>query len=256
MLLGVKKQTSNIAARAELGRFPIFIEIYVSMVKYWLRLNNTPSDRLTNDALYANLHMQEAGLYTWTSMIQFILEQSDFKEVWINKTVTNVNKFLKTLKIRLQANYTEMFKSSMNNDIRKNNKQRNKLRTYRSFKNDHEQENYLTTIRDTKIRSSVTKMRLSNHHLMIEKGRHLGLELEKRICNKCNMNLIEDEKHALMICPVFKDERTRLFTLLALETAEWNDFNVDEKFIQIMKLRTQPIRTGQFIYHIMNWEPN
>jgi hypothetical protein len=38
----------------------------------------------------------------------------------------------------------------------------------------------LTTISDSHIRSSVTQMRLSAHHLMIEKGRHLHLNVEDR----------------------------------------------------------------------------
>ena len=75
---------------------------------------------------------------------------------------------------------------------RGNNKSKNKLITYRTFKLDHKQELYLTKIKDTHIRSSVEKMRLSNHHLMIEKGRHMGLDLDKRICTKCNLNVIED----------------------------------------------------------------
>ena len=70
MILGVKKQTSNIACRAEMGRFPLHLEMYVSMIKYWLRLNKTPRDRLTADALKDNLFMQESGLYTWTNMIK------------------------------------------------------------------------------------------------------------------------------------------------------------------------------------------
>ena len=63
MILGVKKHTSNIACRAEMGRFPLHLEMYVSMIKYWLRLNKTPRDRLTADALNDNLFMQESGVY-------------------------------------------------------------------------------------------------------------------------------------------------------------------------------------------------
>ena len=37
MLLGVIRQTSNIATRAEIGGFPLITEVYVSIIKYWLR---------------------------------------------------------------------------------------------------------------------------------------------------------------------------------------------------------------------------
>ena len=42
----------------------------------------------------------------------------------------------------------------------------------------HMQEKYLHIIKDSKVRSAVTKLRLSAHHLMIEKGRQLRLNLE------------------------------------------------------------------------------
>ena len=120
MILGVKKQTSNIACRAEMGRFPLHLEMYVSMIKYWLRLNKTPRDRLTADALKDNLFMQESGLYTWTSMIKSILEDTNYSEVWTNKGTPNETKFIKDLRVRLEQNLTEMTIRSMHNDNRNN----------------------------------------------------------------------------------------------------------------------------------------
>ena len=216
MILGVKKQTSNIACRAEMGRFPLHLEMYVSMIKYWLRLNKTPRNKITADALKDNLFMQESGLYTWTSMIQSILEDTNYSEVWTNKGTPNETKLIKDLS-------------------------KNKLRTYRTFKLDHKQELYLTHIKDTHIRSSVAKMRLSNHHLMIEKGRHMGLDLDKRIC--------------IMLCPANQNERNILFDLLTKEIYGWHNINTEERFIEIMKIEKQPIQTGIFWHHIMHWEP-
>ena len=90
MLLGVKKQTSSLATRAECGCYPLHLDIYTSMVKYWLRLERAPSDKLISKALACNISIQEAGLFTWTSMIKYILKESNFLDVWHNK-VTNIN---------------------------------------------------------------------------------------------------------------------------------------------------------------------
>ena len=45
----------------------------------------------------------------------------------------------------------------------------------------------------------MTKFRLSNHELMIEKGRHMKIEVCERKCPFCRC--VEDETHFLIICP-------------------------------------------------------
>ena len=47
-----------------------------------------------------------------------------------------------------------------------------KLRTYAKVKTEIGIEKYLISIKNTDIRSKVTKLRLSNHRLAIETGRH------------------------------------------------------------------------------------
>ena len=47
-----------------------------------------------------------------------------------------------------------------------------KLRTYCQYKNVFECENYLLYIKNFKLRQCLTKFRISDHVLEIEKGRH------------------------------------------------------------------------------------
>ena len=54
----------------------------------------------------------------------------------------------------------------------------------------------------------MTKLRLSNHELMIEKGRHLKLAISERKCPFCN--LVEDEAHFLMNCHIYTALRNDL----------------------------------------------
>lgn len=254
MLLRVQKQTSNIGTRAEIGRFPIIIDTYIAMIKYWIRLNNLPDDRVVKDALNANNIMQEKGIYTWTSMIKYILDITGYSSIWRKKMVTNTDKFIEDLRFKLNKNYKELTNRVMFDDNRQNGKGNNKLRTYRKFKNDHKQEIYLKEIKNWHIRSAVAKMRLSNHHLMIEKGRHLGLDLEKRTCNKCNLNQIETEFHAIMTCPAYHNDRTELFRQFDNHVTTWKDMTSENKFIHIMKMNTLIIMTGQFISNIVNFD--
>ena len=48
--------------------------------------------------------------------------------------------------------------------------QKNKLRTFRTFKLTHDYENYLTNVRNINHRVAVTKLRLSNQKIAIETG--------------------------------------------------------------------------------------
>ena len=79
-LLGVPRHTSNAGLHAELGRFPIHVNIQKSMIKYWFRLLTLPSDRLAShcywslldcktttdpwlNAIKKNYHIHRAVLY-------------------------------------------------------------------------------------------------------------------------------------------------------------------------------------------------
>ena len=77
-----------------------------------------------------------------------------------------------------------------------------KLRTYALIKTEIGIEKYLIEMKNCELRIKFTKFRLSNHNLMIEKGRHMGLKSEERICPFCS-NVIEDEIHFFLECHAY-----------------------------------------------------
>ena len=68
----------------------------------------------------------------------------------------------------------------------------NKLRTYGLFKLEVGRELYLSEIKNKKMRTQLTKLRISDHNLMIEKGRHKGVHKDLRFCPFCQ-GTVEDE---------------------------------------------------------------
>ena len=86
-----------------------------------------------------------------------------------------------------------------------------KLRTYALLKTEIGRVGYLDKIRNYNKRRILTKIRLSNHTLMIEKGRHKGLEKEERICPFCAKDNVEDEYHFIFECPTYILPRSELF---------------------------------------------
>ena len=84
-----------------------------------------------------------------------------------------------------------------------------KLRTYGIFKKEVREEPYLRIVKNVRERISMSKFRLSNHKLMIEKGRHRNLDKTMRICPFCTS--VEDEIHFLLKCEPFRFLRSELF---------------------------------------------
>jgi hypothetical protein len=109
---------------------------------------------------------------------------------------TNLTHFLYT---KLKSNYNKLWFLSLHDD--KINKDfGNKLRTYRLFKNNISLEPYLSMKNDEQ-RILLSKLRISNHYLEKERGRHRGLQAKERIC-KLHVCLkeVEDEIHFLLKC--------------------------------------------------------
>jgi hypothetical protein len=61
---------------------------------------------------------------------------------------------------------------------------------------------YLTTVTDSNLRTSLTMYRLSEHSLAIEKGCRRQTWLSKdRLCAHCPQNEVETELHFLNLLP-------------------------------------------------------
>ena len=50
---------------------------------------------------------------------------------------------------------------------------------------------------------------LSYHNLAIERGRYENTPRDERICKNCNLNMVENEYHFLLVCPMYRDLRRK-----------------------------------------------
>ena len=75
-------------------------------------------------------------------------------------------------------------------------------------------------------RRSTAKIRCSSHKLNIEAGRYANVPLERRKCQYCESNkiadVIEDEDHALHVCPIGNQVRAHLRSKLQNPGARLN----------------------------------
>jgi hypothetical protein len=92
-ILGVNKKSTNLAVLSELGRYPLYFSVVLSMLKYWFRIDNMESG-LLSDAYIANQSMVSENTECWLSSIKFILQKLNIQHTGIklNELVRSVRK--------------------------------------------------------------------------------------------------------------------------------------------------------------------
>ena len=126
-LLGVNKKTCKLALYGELGRYPLYINIIMNMIKYWLRLyQNTGEDSLLHEALAENIGMVNNNQDCWLSCIENIFNECSLSHLYRNpRSIKNKN--LLAIKKFLETKFEKSWSQKLSNS--------EKLRTYRKFKN-------------------------------------------------------------------------------------------------------------------------
>ena len=202
-ILGVKRQTSNIACKLELGRYPLHLDAIKSSIKNWYRINNETENKLLKTI---NNHYYEDS--PWNLGIKNTLFKHGFGFMWLQRYFdkTYLISQLNKLQVRLKDCITQDYFSLIETQ--------SKLRTYRKFKHDFKMEDYILNLPFNQ-RQIVAKLRLSDHNLEIERGRYYKPSLDKkdRRCPFCPSK-IEDEYHYIAECRFYEDERFKLKSVL------------------------------------------
>ena len=202
-ILHVKKSTNLTGLYGELGRVPMIVNRKVIMVKYWLKTLK-PEETSIPRKIYLMLKRDaDNGIsyngLNWAFHIKTILESLGLSFVWLQQTDINISFDL--IKQRILDNYRQNWYSNINNS--------NRLLMYAHYKHEFTFENYLDFITDKKLRISYTRFRLSSHDLAVERGRYDNTPRTERLCLYCNLGMIENEYHFLLVCPLYRDIRKK-----------------------------------------------
>ena len=219
-LLGVNKYCNNNACRAETGRFPLRIKAQCRTFKFWLTLaihEENNRYKLSQVAYNDIKWIKDKAL--WSQKIKNSLYHIGLGNLWEKAHFSDVN-IVSIIRQRLEDIELQRWFSEMNNDKRKDPNQSNKMRTYRKVKtiDNYRCEDYLHQVTNIRHRTTMTKLRLSNHRLAIETGRYMRpyKKPNERMCPLCKREA-EDEKHFLVSCPVYQEKRKSLFECLYKE---------------------------------------
>ena len=98
-------------------------------------------------------------------------------------------------------------------------------------------------------RTAVTKIRLSNRDLMIEKGRHQRLHLSQRNCPLCVGYLLEKESHLILRCSTFSLLRKELYVVVTKQfIPRFGFLSKDEQLKTLLSDGKIVISTGIFLH--------
>ena len=81
-------------------------------------------------------------------------------------------------------------------------------------------EPYLVEVPNRNQRCDLSRLRLSSHHLEIERGWYIGTPIEERFCKYCKYSgtetlVVDDEKHLMLHCRSFHLKRQCFFGKLS-----------------------------------------
>lgn len=246
--LQISPRASNTAAKLELGRQPIEQFIKIQSLKYFKRILNLNPNFLVSKCLKVSTQIHNAGVFSWYTYIQQIVNDCKLTNSEISQTSC------KKLNIKFTENtsnyYNKLLYDDLNRIESKDQKSLNKLRTYRLFKYECKYENYLDVIINPAQRRIVTKFRLSDHSLEIEKGRHQNILERDRICKLCTLD-IENEEHFLLKCNFYSTQRKLLFDKIGHLIPNFVNLSTTDKFIYIVKSNVKIIilALSQYIHN-------
>ena len=127
------------------------------------------------------------------------------------------------------------------------NREGGKLRTYKTLKTNIGWEGYLDEVNNFSRRRVITKIRLSNHRLMIEKGRHENLQRDDRVCPFCTQRVVEDESHFIFDCPTYIHLRAQLYAEIEEKFPSFNLLPTADKLKIVLSSIEVVNFTGMFL---------
>ena len=213
-ILGCNFKTSNIMSRGEVGKRPLLTEIIKRTILYMQDIQKR------KDSLAFKAWKFETNNDTLPNFVSFInkfnLRHNDIIEA---------NKY--EVKRACHDYYDRFWSVGLQNSP--------KAISYKTFKSNVKFESYLHQLKNVKHRIALSRFRLSNHTLMIEKGRHMRPQIERndRKCFHCK-DQIENESHFVTTCPLYTLDREKLFQTCRENSVHFETLNVEQKFIFIM----------------------
>ena len=197
--LGVPTKTPNKMVYSELTRYPIFVNSYLRVIKYWIRLLQMDENRLPKQVYRMLLQLDNNGKKNWVTQVREILSTTGFYFVWHNQRIQHVNSFLSQFKQRLVDIFIQEWSSTI--------RIKERYTLYSTLIPYFGNVSYLNIIDIYCFRVALTQIRLGVLPINSNMKRY-SVNLKEMMCPFCE-NVVENEVHFLNVCPMYNDLRCR-----------------------------------------------
>ena len=198
--LGIDKQTPDVIAKAELGRFPIMGTIIKRIYSYWQHVLTSDSNSLIYKILQLNIEMDRKGHHSYYTRIKSLLAVLQCKEhIYPKKGKSEISRVASFICKQFCNTYEEEF---FNNIKLRNQSSQSigKFEMYSHVKRYYRMDNYLINIKNNILRRNITQVRCASNILPINILRKYGVKREQRFCQMCKTKELGTELHTIMYC--------------------------------------------------------
>ena len=238
--LGVTRSTPIPGIRVEMGWLEPRSRTQARMIRMLHRLVCMHPARLTKKIFLWDQKLTEtSGISTWGREVKDILTRNNLQGVF-NENIFDVKATI------------EMLKSSLlkKDQLKlKNDCAMPKLRTFNQIVDFSSTKAYLMKPLSFPQRKAMAKTRLGVLPIRLETGRYERPKVaaEHRLCQQCNLDVVEDESHFLLSCPSSTFLRDNLFSNITNES--FDSLTCIDKIKYLLNSPDIVKHTANFIIH-------
>ena len=235
----MNKKTSRLAVLGELGRYPLS---HCINYKSSLLGPSSQQSTLLHDVVQEMKKMTSSGYDCWLSRVNNIQNLLNLPDTPRFKRLQG-----KKCTVKIKNMFDRFWLDSLNSLGTNTATDRNKLRTYRTFKASFTREPYIDLVKNRNQRTAITRLRTGSHLLNIETGRWTRpvTPVEHRTCPYCAPTstatsspgprppptpAIDDEYHFLINCSRFKNVRAIAFEDISLQLPFFSNLPKTQQF--------------------------
>ena len=195
MALGVGKLSSNWGVLSESGRYPLILNIFNYMIKFYYHLITSKSELILS-ALEVNIGLAKQGVNCWFKALERILTFFKIQHILYTSDTYEVAFQIYLLTKTQRKKYDEQWQTERTELLTRNSK----IELFLKLKKDFKIAKYLhMTDLLPSHRIAISKIRLSSTKFPIELGRYEKLARDERVCT-FGCGKLGDEIHYLFNC--------------------------------------------------------
>ena len=218
--LNVNKHASNSAVMGELRRYPLTYNIWITVIKYWVRLSNGTENSLLNAAYKKAI----SGHHWWVQAVFNMMSVNGLKDNWFNPP-NPTGGFHNVVKQRLRDQFLQNWRAQIRSSAR--------FTLLNDLKSTFERSPYIDLVKNPETRLIFTRLRIDmNVFSDYMRKKYIGTAT----CPLCNRGP-DSFQHILLHCPYFKEKRDNLFQNIELQLPRWRYMDDDMKLNWIFDLK-------------------